>query len=282
MNAQQPPIHTSKDLTESLKSPANKLALAAVELIRAAGPLETLERYIAEGLPYNYRERAGKARTKFYDKMVLDACFESSLGVIKTENIASATVSTLGPVHQSAGRDRHFDLLLSAGFPEGHSSWSGNLFKHILSSCFYEQGSERQKQAILFAKVLAKHKPDQIQRCACHDYCWVGSPWKLQVMLDLGADPINPWVANPSAPVIREETMIDCALRYVGCSSNAPDTTETRIEVIRELLKLGAVPKEKIHIGGDYKSHHEIALEEAGLIEPLMALEAIEMKSKAA
>lgn len=275
MNALQPPIHTSKDLTAALKSPANKLALDAVELIRAAGPLETLERYIAEGLPYNYRERAGKARTRYYDKMVLDACFESSLGVIKTENLESSTIATLGAVHQSAGRDRHFDLLLSAGFPQGHSSWSGDLFKHILSSCFYEQGSERQRQAILFAKVLAKHQPDQIQRSACHDYCWVGSLWKLQVMLDLGADPINPW--NPPSGIANESTMIDCALRYVGC-----DPAEERIEVIKALLELGAIPRQKVHFSASYKGHHQIALEKGGLVGPLMVLGAIEMEAKAA
>lgn len=277
MNALQPPIHTSKDLTEALKSPANKLALAAVELIRSAGPIETLERYIAEGLPYNYRERAGKARTKFYDKMVLDTCFESSLGVIKTENLASSTVATLGSVHQSEGRDRHFDVLLAAGFPAGRNNWSGELFKHILSSCFYEQGSERQKQAILFAKVLHKHHPDQIQRCACHDYCWVGYLWKLQVMLDLGADPINPWIPPSSPGYTRQSTMIDCALRYVGC-----DPAEERIEVIKALLKLGAIPREKVHLSDSYKGHHQIALEKAGLIEPLEALGAIERESKAA
>jgi hypothetical protein len=255
-------ITTSRDLTEVVNSKANQLAKSAIALIKAGGPLSDLEAIVAKGCPHVYIERnPSRPRSGWYTHHVLDACFESRIGVVSVVKSSDSTLATLGPIHQSSGREAYFKFLLNAGFSSGSNNYRGDLFSHILNSCFYLRDMENQQSAMNFAHILIDAGKADIQNYVSHNYGWVGSLERFQIALSLGAIPAG-------------SDMIDCALRYVGCSPTPPYTTKDRTDVIQELLSLGAVPTRKEH---QYPAdpHQYQALLNAGLLQTMIDLGAI-------
>lgn len=262
---------TREELKAALKSPGNKLAAQAMELIRQGGPIETLKGIIEKGCPHVFYERdKAHPRSRYHTRHVLDVCFESGFGIVeeKTSNEGTHEVmsAVLGEVHQSQGREAYFKLLLEHGFTPGENSWRGGLFSHIINSCFYQDRTEtegKQASARRFAKILIESGRYDIQHYAKNNYGWVGHPEHLDFMISLGANP-------------QGSDMIDCALSYVGCSPNGTLTNEDRINTIRKLLDLGAAPERNLGRAGSSALHARTRLEEAGLVERLSEFGIIE------
>lgn len=238
---------TREELKETLKSPANKMAGEAIQLIKTGGPLTKLETLVGQGCPDTFYERDPRhPRSRFLPHKVIDTCFDSKLDIVSTSEAgADLMTATLGHVLQSTGREGYFKILLEAGFQPGSNGWRGELFPHILNSCFYYANNEEEKtqqaQAKIFAKVLVESGRFNLQNYANHNYHWIGNLASLEYILTLGADPTG-------------AGMIDNALTYVGCSPNRGETHEDRCHVIRQLLKLGATPEKPLQ-GSDREMH---------------------------
>ena len=71
--------------------------------------------------------------------------------------------------------------------------------------------------------------------------------------------------ANGASPSGSE--MIDCAISYVGCAVNSRDPKEGRVDVIKELLALGAAPSDKRPFKYPLDQHMHRALDQAGLLQ---------------
>ena len=221
---------TAQDLRETLKSKENKLALKAIELISSSAPLEDLKTLVASGCAkVAYERNPIHPRKSYLTHYVLDTCFVSQMGVLETTEDDACTTTSLGPVHASEGREAHFDYLLSQGFPEGSNGYRGSLFRHILSSCFYDN----REQARKFARILAKHKPEEVKLFAENDYSWVSHPEHLDFVLSLGVDPdIN--------------ALVDTALTYFGCCNKSDASPTGRRDTLAKLLSMGAKPSKVI------------------------------------
>lgn len=257
---------TREELKDILKSKTNKLAGEAIQTIRTGGGLNKLQELVEAGAAQLYYERDPQhPRSRFLSHHVLDACFESSFGVVEekteeTEDGYKIHSATLGDVHKSDGRLEYFKFLLSKEFSPGENSYRGGLFSHIFSSCFYNNSS--QKNAREFTKALIAAGKLDIQSRAANSYAWIGHPSHLDFMLELGADP-------------KGSAMIDCALNYAGCSPSGGHTKEDRIEVIKKLLTLGATPEKNLRKAISWQ-HIRENLEAAGLIEQIAAFGVIE------
>lgn len=252
---------TREELKDILKSRKNKLAGEAIEAIRALAPVETLQRVVEAGAAQIFYKRdPDHPRSRFRTENVLDACFESSFGILSesTEERDGCTVgtATLGNVHRSEGRLPHFRYLLSKGFAPGINGYRGPLFQHILNSCFYKTGGEKSRDnARQFARALAEAKAFDIQNYAENNYAWVNDPEAVDFLVSLGADPKGPG-------------MIDCALNYIGCSPNSGETPGARAAVVRKLLSLGAIPVRDLGRAISWQ-HIREALEAHGLLEEI-------------
>lgn len=252
---------TREELKEILKSLPNKLAGTAIETIRAGKPVEELVRIVEAGAAqsFYYRDPA-HPRSRFRTEAVIDACFESSFGVVeeRTDNLGTHQIhtATLGEVHRSEGRLPHFRFLLSKGFAPGDNGYRGALFKHILDSCFTSvSGPEKRANAREFAKALAEAGAFDIQNYADNSYSWVANPEHADFLIRLGADP-------------KGAGMIDCALNYLGCSPNSGESPGGRADTVRHLLSLGATPKKDLGRAISWQ-HIRIKLEEENLIGAL-------------
>lgn len=263
---------TSKELTQALKSPAHKLAIKAVELIKSNGPLSELKSLIEQGCPDFYYERDSlHPRSRFYTNMILDVCFESGFGVVNQEKNESVHTFVLGDYHHSEGREAYFSLLLDAGFRPGRNGWRGDLFPHILNSCFYYAEKEKEiadrDRAKVFAKILIASGRYDIQKYVARRYEWLGFVENVDFLIGLGA--------NPSGP-----DMINCALSYIGCDPSRGQTVSGRADVIRKLLSLGAVPdKNPLQSYKDNFIRH--ALESNGLLESIASFGVIDLEPHA-
>ena len=251
-------ISSPKELTQIVKSNANKLAATAITLIKNGGPLSELQALVADGCPHVLIERSSShPRSQYRIIHVLDACFESRLGVLSTQKTETATISKIGTVHASRGREIYFKFLLEAGFTPGDNNWRGPLFAHIVNSCFYADEPANQQSALVFAKILIDAGKVAIQDYVRRSYQWTGSREKLNVALALGASPSG-------------SEMIDCAISYVGCAVNSRDPKEGRVDVIKELLALGAAPSDKRPFKYPLDQHMHRALDQAGLLQQMI------------
>lgn len=227
-------IRTREDLREVLKSKENRMAVRAIEIIRNQGPIEELQKLIDSGCPGMACERIPR-KQRYRVTSVLSACYESWFGVIRERPTGGGAVSMeLGIVHESAGREKYFELLLDhPQFTADNNEWRGDLFRHIYNCCFYQgrDDKEQRRQGLIFARILARKRPETLQHYVVNHYGWNGHPDNLKTVLDLGADPTGPG-------------MIDCALNYLSCDPQ-PYTTEDRIAVVLQLLELGARPERK-------------------------------------
>jgi len=255
---------TRDELKEMLKSKENRLAGEAIAAIRAGAPLATLQGLVDVGAAQTFYMRdPAHPRSRFRTEQVLDACYETNFGVVSesTEERDGRGIHTavLGEVHRSEGTLPHFRYLLSKGFTPGDNGYRGALFNHILKSCFR---GERRENARLFARTLAEAKAYDIQRFADNDYAWVADPTAVDFLIELGADP-------------KGAGMIDCALNYIGCSPNSSEAPTGRVDVVRKLLALGAVPKKDLRKALSWQ-HIREKLEECGLLETVSAFGVID------
>ena len=254
---------TTQELKEVLKSNANKLAKAAIDLIEAGGPLEDLAKLVHQGCAHTYIFRdPNHPRSKFGTKHVIDTCFDTHFGVVeKTEGVGVIT-TVLGEVHKSEGRECYFKLLLDAGFAPGTNGYRGELFQGILNECFYPDDmtrEERRETAKRFARLLIDSGRFDLQHYACTNYHWIGSLDKLGIILAFGALPYGPG-------------MIDQALRYIACAPSSGETHASRAEVIRRLIELGATPLASLR--GRHEARFQI--ESFGLLDTLVAFDVID------
>jgi len=226
---------TKEELKTILSSKSNLMAKKAIEVIKAARDPQELKDLVAKGCPDKYYERdPHHPRSRYRIHHVLDTCFESNFGIIEKKSDGKSATIKLGSVEHFEGRQEYFRILLKAGFQRGSNNLIGDLFEHILNCCFYKPHNDREKlrqeQAIEFAKILCQTKTININNYASRSYVWVSNPENLQILETLGAD-------------LSQSPLIDCALNYVGCSTNSGESPTGRIQVIQELLKRGAKPR---------------------------------------
>lgn len=261
---------TKDEFRETLKGKPNKLAEKAIASIKAQEPLRNLKELVEAGCPFVFYQRdPRRPRSSYTIAHVLDACFESHLGVVQEkekteENGVTMQTAVIGGVHHSQGREEHFDYLLSLGFTPGTNSWRGGLFSHIMNCCFYQDDPERRESARKFAKILVKHGKIDPNFYAKNNYQWIGKMENLKFLIELGADPTR-------------SEMIECALRYLACSTSQGETHQSRIEVIKALLAAGAVPVrfKEDHATDDYT---RLRLEQGGLMPIFLKLGLINPK----
>jgi hypothetical protein len=255
----------SEELKEVLKSKANKLAIAAIDLIQSGGLLEDLAQLVAAGCADSYVERdPSHPRSRFLTHHVLDTCFDTHFDIVKQTEGEGVFTTVLGEVHHSEGREPYFKLLLDAGFKPGTNGWRGRLFEGILNECFYPDhmtNASRRETAKRFARLLIDSGRFDLQHYANTDYHWTGSLDKLAIILAFGANPAGPG-------------MIDRALSYIACAPNSGEAGRSRADVIHRLLELGAVPQEK-SLGSRDKRYQ---IETFGLLEKLAAFGVIELE----
>jgi hypothetical protein len=158
-----------------------------------------------------------------------------------------------GHIPATGGRAEHFSYLLDKGFTPGTNGYRGELFTHIIKSCFYSDPQES-AAAMELGKILVDRGKFDIQRFAENHYEWTGSEDKLRKALSLGAKP------TPE--------MLDCALQYCACSSNTGDPKNGRADVIRILLDAGVSPSKPLGRLGSAKDQMDF-LQRNGLAERL-------------
>lgn len=235
---------TREELKKILASKPNRLAASAIEAIKARSPLETLKEIVESGAAdrHYYRDPV-HPRSKYRVEHVLDACFDSSFGVVseKSTTSPSGLVSkgfVLGHIPASSGTSAHFEYLLDRGFSPGTNGYRGDLFGAIMKGCFYRDPSESSVAKDL-ATILVRKGLVDIQKFAESNYEWTGSEDKLRKVMELGALP------TPG--------MLDCALRYCACAQYQGDPKTGRADVIRILLDAGVLPSKPLGNSGSSK-----------------------------
>lgn len=251
---------TREELKGILASKPNKLAAAAIEAIKTRAPLEKLKEIIASGAAdRHYYRDPSHPRSKYRVEHVLDACFDSSFGVVaeKTSQHPSGhrvEGFVLGHIPATSGTAAYFEYLLDRGFSPGTNGYRGELFSAILKSCFYRHQSES-AAAMELGGILVRRGLVDIQKFAENNYEWTGSEDKLRKVMELGARP------TPG--------MLDCALRYCACAQYQGDPESGRADVIRTLLDAGVAPSKplgRLGSSGDQVSF----LKAAGLYERIV------------
>jgi hypothetical protein len=267
---------TKEELRKILASKENKLAGKAIEHIKTDGgdlppdeALAVLKNLVKEGASDVFYQRdPAHPRSKYKTSFVLDACFDCTFGVTKlpqenTEegNQTQTQTVILGPVYTSLDKKKvlFFEYLISQKFKPGDTSYRGNLYQHILNSCFYysanDQEKEKKELARQLAAVVVARGNYNINTYANNNYHWVSDLGSLDFILSLGANP-------------QENKMIDCAISYVACGPTFGERDGQRIHVIKKLLELGAKPKRSID--SMVSSQSILAkLQEEGLLEEI-------------
>jgi len=228
---------TKEELKKILPSKPNKLAQKAIEVIKSDLPMTMLKQIVDAGSSdrYYYRDPL-HPRSKYRVEHVLDACLESSFGIIGQASSAKITGShppamVLGHVSPSRDRSAQFEFLVDRGFQPGTNAYRGNLFTAVLRSCFCRDSVES-SISIKLARILVDRAKVDIQAFAECSYEWTGSEEKLNRVLSLGARP------SPK--------MLDCALQYCVCAQNQGDPSSGRADVIRKLLDAGIAPSKPL------------------------------------
>ncbi len=256
---------TRDEFKEVLNSKGNKLAKAAIDLITSGGALEGLQTIVAEGCNHTYIERdPAHPRSKFRAHHVLDKCFDTHFGVVEQKESPGVITTVLGEVHHSEGREAYFKLLLDAGFTAGTNGYRGHLFDGILFECFKSDqttAETRRERAKEFARILIASGRFDIQRFACSSYYWIGNLANLDTILAFGANPVG-------------SGMVDVVLNYIACAENYSETHESRADVIRRLLDMGATPQKTLHRQHDTRYR----IESLGLLEPLASFNVINLE----
>jgi len=230
---------TKEELKEKLASKENKLAIKLADLLSSYASsdntenkphkreiLEEVKRILDLGCPQMFFKRDPvHPRSKYRIMHILDICFDAISNIRNNNSPHKEDLINI------------FEFLVRSGFEEGTNTFRGNLSTHILNNCFYpitnEKERENQKTCIVLAKILINNGKVNITTYAKGSYLWVNCPKKLQRILDLGANP-------------KGEALIDCAISYIACSPNFQELPTDRIQVVQNLLNLGAVAKRPI------------------------------------
>jgi hypothetical protein len=251
---------TREELKQVIASKPNQLAAKAIAAIRARSPMEELEKLVVAGASdKHYYMDPAHPRSRYRVEHVIDACFESSFGVVSETRTNSPSGSrvegfVLGHVPAASGTSAYFEYLVDRGFSPGSNGYRGELFSAILKGCFYRDTAES-AVAMDLASILVRKGRVDIQKFAENSYEWTGSPEKLRRVMELGAKP--------------KPEMLDCALRYCVCAQNQGDPPTGRADVLRTLLSTGLAPTKPLGRLGTAKEQVAF-LEAAGLADKVV------------
>jgi hypothetical protein len=230
---------TYQELKVILKSPENKKAEQALEIIRSGKNAERLLNLLP--LPAAFlRVNPAHPRSQFFSDYLLDECYKFSEFGVVSQTESTFVLGAVGESPAVTGEDviahklHCWNILLDNGIINGgENNWRGNLSKHVLSNTLshasgWKPGSHDGPEAygewhIPFALKLLEKKPIMHIGLA-NDYHWIANPDKLKTALTLGMDPLNPQVFLT-------------ACGYLHCDTNGGDTKEDRINVLREVLR---------------------------------------------
>ena len=258
---------TPIEARQILASSANKLAGQAAALIRANGDPAELARLFAQGAAGLFvRRDARHPRSRLQQESLLDVCFDDPGKPLVPQveqkdgySVHRVTLGDMGKVADVSHVERRvalFRVCLAHGCKPGSNGWRGDLFKHVLNSCFY---GESRAAAVLFARVLIETgRVDPVQ-WARHNYGWHGTLEKLSTLESLGAPRNSPG-------------LLDNCLRYLGCSPNTGETSETRLAVLVAVLDAGGKVSPdgafKVLFGGDSTVAHARRHLKPGNLQP--------------
>jgi len=228
---------TPIELREILASSRQRLAEQALLVITRGGSPDELRKLFSLGAADRvYRRDERHPRTRYHVEFLLDAAYDDPgrpvFPVIERSAVGTVQSFTFDFGGDLAARDDWknrlalFTTCLAHGCKGGSNGYRGALEQHIMNSVF--RRAESVDPELAFAKALIAAGRASANNFAVHSYYWTGSPQKLSLLREIGAN-------------VRHPGLLRCALRYLGCTLQPGDSEASAIAQIVELLDAGAV-----------------------------------------